>query len=151
MFVWLSWLLDLIRLNDRGGHAIAWFEYGLAMMLVPGVAAGGGRPDGLSDLNSGWIWASLTAGLGGRDTSGIILGGGYNSSSSSSGSSERKDPSRARASEFGRLPGIGSNVVPLYGIVCCRTTSRVGMITPLVSQLSNPSECEIVSEDCRFE
>jgi hypothetical protein len=51
--VWLRLLFDLIRLNDRGGHAIAWFEYGLAIMLVPGVAAGGGRPDGLSDLNSG--------------------------------------------------------------------------------------------------
>lgn len=108
-------LFDRMRLNGRAGQAMAWFERGLAMMLVPGVAAGGGV--GLSVLKRGWMCASLTAGLGGREMSGIIFGGGASSSSSSSGSSERKGPSRARAGEFGRLPGIGSSVVPLEGAV----------------------------------
>jgi hypothetical protein len=81
--------------------------------------------------------------------SGIILGGGAKSSSSS-GSSERNGPSNARAGEFGRLPGIGSKVVPLDG-AACRTTSRAGRLTLLVSQLSKPSEWEMVSIDCRFE
>ena len=40
-------------------------------MFVPGVAAGGGV--GLSVLKRGWMWASLTAGLGGREVSGIWI------------------------------------------------------------------------------
>lgn len=87
--------------------------------------------------------ASLTAGLGGRDVSGISLGGGASSSTSSSGNSERKGPSSARAGEFGRLPGIGSKVVPLDGAVCT--------IASLVSQLSKPSEWETLSTDCESE
>ena len=87
--------------------------------------------------------ASLTAGLGGRDVSGISFGGGASSSPSSSGSSERKGPSRARAGEFGRLPGMGSKVVPLDGAVCT--------LASLVSQLSKPSEWETLSTDCESE
>lgn len=83
-------------------------------MFVPGVATGGGV--GLSVRNRGWMWASLTAGLGGRDVSGIILGGGTNPpSSSSSSSAEGNGPSNTRAGDAGRLPGIGSRVVPLDG------------------------------------
>jgi hypothetical protein len=73
LWVWLRWLLERIRLNERAGHAMAWFDNGLAIMLVPGVASGGGA--GLSDRKRGWMCASLTAGLGGRDISGIIFGG----------------------------------------------------------------------------
>jgi len=40
-----------MRLYGRGGHAIIWLANGLAIMLVPGVAAGGGV--GLSVLKSG--------------------------------------------------------------------------------------------------
>jgi hypothetical protein len=88
---------------------------------------------------------SLNAGLGGREMSGIIFGGGVNSSSSS-GSSVRKGPSRARAGVVGLLPGIGSKVVPLDGADCI-TTSRAWRLTLLVSQLSKPSECETLSKD----
>jgi len=106
------------------------------MILVPNVAKGAGS--GVALLKSGWMCASLTTGLGGRETSGIILGGGVRSSISSSDGSETKGPSSARAGEFGRLPGIGSNVVPLEGTVSV-TTSRAGRQTLLVSQLSKGS------------
>jgi hypothetical protein len=132
-----------MRLNDRVGQEIAWVENGLAKILVPGVASGGGA--GLSERNRGWICDSLNAGLGGREMSGIIFGGGVNSSSSS-GSSVRKGPSRARAGVVGLLPGIGSKVVPLDGADCI-TTSRAWRLTLLVSQLSKPSECETLSKD----
>lgn len=46
-------LLDRIRLYERGGHAIIWFESGLATIVVPGVFPGGGV--GLSVRNSGWM------------------------------------------------------------------------------------------------
>lgn len=141
--VWLKWLFDLMRLKDRGGHAIAWVAMGLAWMFVPGVASGGGMGD--SVRNNGWICASLTAGLGGRDMSGIILGGGV-SSSSSSGSSVRLGASNARAGVAGRLPGIGSRVLPRDGAACI-TTSRACRLTLLVSQLSNPSVWETFSND----
>jgi hypothetical protein len=134
-----------MRLKDLAGHAIAWLDNGLARMLVPGVASGGGI--GLSERNSGWICASfiLIDGLGGLEISGIILGGGV-SSSSSSRSSVRKGPSRARAGVVGRLPGIGSRVVPRDG-ADCMTTSRACRLTLLVSQLSKPSERETFSND----
>lgn len=107
-------------------------------MLVPGVASGGGI--GLSERKRGWMCASfiLIDGLGGREMSGIILGGGVNSSSSS-GSSVRKGPSSVRAGVAGRLPGIGSRVVPRDGADCI-TASRACKLTLLVSQLSKPSE-----------
>lgn len=44
-------LLDRMRLYGRGGQAITWLLKGDAIMLVPGVAAGGGT--GLSDRNNG--------------------------------------------------------------------------------------------------
>jgi hypothetical protein len=58
-------LFDLMRLKGRAGHAIAWFDNGLARMLVPGVASGGGAE--LSVRKRGWMCASLTAGLGGLE------------------------------------------------------------------------------------
>jgi hypothetical protein len=58
-----------MRLYGLVGHAIICVASGLARMFVPGVAAGGGV--GLSVLKRGCMWASLTAGLGGRDVSGI--------------------------------------------------------------------------------
>jgi hypothetical protein len=109
-------------------------------MLVPGVASGGGT--GLSVLKRGWICASLTAGLGGLDTSGIMRGATSSSDSSISG---RKGPSRARAGVTDRLPGIGSSGVPFDG--ACITASRAWLLTLLVSQLSNPSECETLSTE----
>lgn len=126
---------------------MAWLENGLAMMLVLGVASGGGT--GLSVRKSGWMCASLQAGLGGREMSGIILGGRV-SSSSSSGSSERNGPSRARAGVVGRLPGMGSNVVPRDGAVCT-IASRADRLTLLVSQLSKPSDCETLPTDSAWE
>lgn len=137
-----------MRLNGRAGQAMACVANGLAKMFVPGVAAGGGV--GLSVRKRGWMCASLTAGLGGLSTSGIILGGGANSSTSSSGSPERKGPSRARAGDAGRLPGMGSKVVPFDGAVCI-TASRAELLTLLVSQLSKGSECEPLSTECRSE
>lgn len=89
-------------------------------MLVPGVAAGGGT--GLSERNNGWMWASLTAGLGGRDISGHNLGGMGRPVSGPS-STAGNGPSSARAGETGRLPGIGSSAVPRPG--ACKTASRV--------------------------
>ena len=112
------------------------------MILVPGVASGGGM--GLSVLNRGWICASLTAGLGGLETSGIMRGAYRSSSASSSSISGKKGPSRARAGVTDRLPGIGSNGVPLDGAVC-NTASRAWLLTLLVSQLSKPSECDMLS------
>lgn len=104
---------------------------------------------GLSDLNSGWICASLTAGLGGLDTSGIMRGAINSSSLSSSSISGRNGPSRIRAGVTDRLPGIGSNGVPLDG--ACITASRAWLFTLLVSQLSNPSEWDTLSIECASE
>lgn len=115
---------------------------------MPNVAKGAGS--GVALRKSGWICASLTAGLGGRETSGIILGGGVRSSISSPEDSEIKGPFRARAGELDRLPGIGSNVVPLEGTVSV-TASRAGRLTLLVSQLSKGSACDVLSTECRFE
>lgn len=142
---WLSWLFDRMRAKGRGGHAMACVANGLAMILVLGVASGGGT--GLSVRKRGWICASLTAGLGGRELSGIIiiLGGGVKSSSSS-GSSDRNGPSRGRAGVVGRLPGMGSKVVPRDGAVCT-IASRADRLTLLVSQLSKPSDRETFSID----
>ena len=94
---------------------MTWLASGLASMLVPGVAAGGGV--GLSLLNRGWIWASLTAGLGGLEVSKVNLGGGGKSSMLSS---MGKGPSSARAGLAGRLPGIGSRAVPRDSALCVR-------------------------------
>ena len=85
-------------------------------MFVPGVAAGGGVGD--SERNRGWIWPSLTDGLGGRDVSGSILGGGARSSSSSSSGTTGNGPSNARAGDAGLEPGIGARAVPLDGADC---------------------------------
>jgi hypothetical protein len=126
---------------------MAWLENGLAMIFVLGVASGGGT--GLSVRKSGWMCASLTAGLGGREMSGTILGGRA-SSSSSSGSSERNGPSRGRAGVVGRLPGMGSNVVPRDGAVCT-IASRADRLTLLVSQLSKPSDWETLPADSDWE
>lgn len=73
---------------------------------------------GLSVLKRGWIWASLTTGLGGRERSGNIFGGGANAGDSRPSDTRGKGPSRARAGDGGRLPGIGSNAVPREGADC---------------------------------
>ena len=135
-------LFDRIRMYGRAGHAMTWSARGLAMMLVPGVASGGGI--GLSVLKRGWICASLTARLGGLETSGIMRGATRCSSASSSSISGRKGPSRARAGVTDRLPGIGSKGVPFDGAICI-TASRTWLLTLLVSQLSKPSEWDTLS------
>lgn len=131
-----------MRLYGRGGQGIIWLAKGDARMLVPGVAAGGGV--GLSVLNSGWMCASLTAGLGGRDVSGTILGGGERACASVSSESSGNGPSRARAGDAGRLPGIGSKAVPREGADCMTASLACGS-TLLVSHASKPSDWDVLS------
>lgn len=105
-------------------------------MQVPGVASGGGEE--VSVLKRGCMCPSVTTGLGGLDVSGLILGRAARSSkSSSSGICEGKGPSRGRAGESGREPGIGSKVMPSDDVACTRAS--------LVSQVSNPSDWEPLS------
>jgi len=90
------------------------------------------------------MFASLTAGLGGRDVSGNIFGGGDRAGDSLPSDTRVKGPSSARAGDAGRLPGIGSKAVPLEG-ADCMTASFASGGTLLVSHVSNPSDWEILS------
>lgn len=118
------------------------------MTTVPGVAAGGGC--GLSERKRGWTFASsMFVGVLGREECGLLVmkaGAGAGRSSRSNAGLEGKGPSRARAGETGRLPGIGSRRVPRPGAngrseSCpCVAISRACWSTLDVSQASKPSE-----------
>lgn len=101
---------------------------------------------GLSLLKSGWMCASLTTGLGGREVSGTIFGGGGSAGGSGSSDGSGKGPSNARAGETGRLPGMGSKTLPREGAVPITASLATGS-TLLVSHVSNPSGRDTSSMD----
>ena len=111
---------------------------GAAMIMVAGGTLGGGC--GLSTRNSGCICDSSPVGVDGRDA---VVYCGRGGSMSLGGREEGLDnesergngPSRPKAGDCDRLPGIGSSLLEGTFLM----VSRVCESTLEVSQLSNPS------------